>query len=109
MGAGAQDVGGVTVLPVQMNRYSDRIELSLLVQNRTNEGVVFGQVNETLGTFYFDGQPVVARETRWILNPNRSVPSQPRGKSLVHKFPEMIEIRKWKSYQVEPWYVFQLQ
>ncbi len=110
LGAGAQTVGGVTVMPVQMNRYSDRIELSLLVQNRTNEGVVFGQVNETLGTFYFDGQPVVAEKTRWILNPNRSVPSATlEAKGLYTKFPEMIEIRKWKSYQVDPWYVFQLQ
>jgi len=59
--------------------------------------LVFGQVNETLGTFYFDGQPVVARETRWILNPNRSVPSATlEAKVLYTKFPEMIEIRKWK-------------
>lgn len=108
--AGAQTVSGVTVMPVQMNRYSDRIELSLLVQNRTNEGVVFGQVNETLGTFYFDGQPVVAEKTRWILNPNRSVPSVTlEAKGLFTEFPEMVEIRKWNSYQVDPWYVFQLQ
>jgi hypothetical protein len=108
--ARVQTMNGVTIMPVKMNRYSDRVQLSMLVQNRTREAVVFGQVNETLGTFYFGDQPVVAEKTQWILNPLRSVPSAVlETKGLFDQYPDAIEIRKWNNYDVAPWYVFQLQ
>lgn len=108
--ASAQTMNGITIMPVQFNRYSDRIQLSVLVQNRTNEAVVFGQVNETLGTFYFGDQPVVAEKTQWILNPLRSVPAATLEiKGLFTSFPDVVEIRKWNTYDVEPWYVFQVK
>lgn len=108
--AGAQTMNGVTILPTQLTRYSDRIALTMLVQNRTNEAVVFGQVNETLGVFYFADQAVVAEKTQWILNPLRAVPAatlEIRG--LYTSLPDKVEIRKWNNYDVAPWYVFQLQ
>ena len=106
----AQTTTGVTVKPVQINRFSDRIQLVMLVQNRTEAGVVFGQVNEILGTFHFGDQAVVADKTQIVLNPLRSVPDfKLEAKGLWEQYPEAIEIRKWKTYNVKPWYVFQLQ
>jgi len=108
--ARAQTMNGITIMPVQMNRYSDRIQLSMLVQNRTNETVVFGQANETLGTFHFGEKTVVAEKTQWILNPLRSVPAATlEVKGLYANYPDTIEIRKWNNYNVQPWYVFHLQ
>ncbi len=105
-----QTANGVTVKPVQVNRFSDRIQLVMLVQNRTNGAVVFGQENEVLGTFRFGEQTVEADKTKIVLNPLRSVPDvKLEVKGLWESYPEAVEIRKWKSYNVEPWYVFQLQ
>lgn len=103
-------MNGITVMPLQLNRYSDRLQLTLLVQNRTNEAVVFGQANETMGTFHFGDQPVVAEKAQWILNPLRSVPAAVlEAKGLFSTYPDTIEIRKWNNFNVKPWFVFQLQ
>ena len=108
--AHAQTTNNVTVMPVQLNRYSDRIQLILLIQNRSNEVVVFGQKNEILGTFHFGDQIVLADDTQMILNPLRSVPAASlEAHGLFTSYPDTIEIRTWKDYQVDPWYVFQLQ
>ncbi|HEX2978901.1 MAG TPA: hypothetical protein VHO48_01435 [Anaerolineaceae bacterium] len=106
----AQTMNGITLMPVQMNRFSDKIQLVMLVQNRTNEAVVFGQVNENLGTFHFGDDAVIAEKTQWILNPLRSVPDATLEiNGLFQDWPDMVEIRKWTNYNVEPWYVFQLK
>ncbi len=106
----AQTMNGITIMPVQINRFSDRIQLSMLVQNRTNEAMVFGQVNETLGIFHFGDQDVVAEKAQWILNPLRSVPAATlEARGLYEQFPDTIEIRKWNITNVKPWYDFQLQ
>ncbi|MCE5206857.1 MAG: hypothetical protein LLG42_00940 [Chloroflexi bacterium] len=105
----AQTVNGITILPQQLLRYSDRVQLSMLIQNRTNDVVVFGQANETLGTFLFDNQAVIAEKTQWILNPLRSTPNVIlEVKGLYKDFPDSVEIRRFTNYQVEPWYKFQL-
>jgi hypothetical protein len=110
MNATAQTMNGITLMPLQLNRYSDRLQLTLLVQNRTNEAVVFGQANETLGTFHFGDQSVLAEKAQWILNPLRSVPAAAlEAKGLFSTYPDTIEIRKWNNFNVKPWYVFQLQ
>ena len=71
--------------------------------------MVFGQKNEILGTFQFGDQTVEADKTQIILNPLRSVPDvKLEAKGLWERYPEAIEIRKWKTYNVKPWYVFQL-
>jgi hypothetical protein len=109
MDVAAQTISDITILPTQLTRYSDRIELCLLIQNRKNEVVVFGQVNETLGTFYFGDQTVIAEKTRWILNPLRAVPDATLEiKGLFTSLPDKVEIRKWNNLNVQPWYTFQL-
>jgi hypothetical protein len=109
MSASAETVNGVTILPTQLLRYSDRIELQMLIQNRNNEAVVLGQTNETLGTFYFDGTTVVAENTRCILNALRtSTDCVLKIQGLYKDYPERVEIRKWNNYDVAPWYNFLL-
>lgn len=106
----AQTTSGVTVKPVQINRFSDRIQLVMLVQNRTSGAVVLGQKNEVLGTFHFGDQTVEADKMQIILNPLRSVPDvKLEVTGLWEHYPDMVEIRKWKTYDLKPWYVFQLQ
>jgi hypothetical protein len=103
-------VNEITVMPLRMERYSDRLVLHVLVQNRSRELVVFGQVNETLGTFYIGGQVVVAEPTQWVLNPLRAVPDAVLEISgLFEAYPDRVEIRRRDQYNVDPWYVFYLQ
>jgi hypothetical protein len=105
----AQTLNGVTVKPVQANRFPDRIQLVMLVQNRTNAPVVFGQVNEILGTFYFSGQAIEAEKLQFVFNPLRSVPDfKLEVKGSFTTYPDSVEIRKWKTYNVKPWFTFQL-
>jgi hypothetical protein len=109
LSAGSPTVSGITVMPTELRRFTDRIELLMLVQNRNSETIVFGQTNETLGTFKFGNEAVVAEKVRWILNPLRSVDDlKLEIKGLYENFPDTIEIRKWNNYDVEPWFVFQL-
>lgn len=106
----AQTINGITVLPLQVQRYTDHMDLVMLMQNRTNEALVFGQVNEILGTFHFGDQTVEANKTQIILNPLRSEPDVRLSLSgLFTKYPDSVEIRKWKNYQTKPWYVFDLK
>ncbi len=109
LSAGSPTVSGITVMPTELLRFTDHIELLMLVQNRNNETIVFGQTNETLGTFKFGDTAVVAEKVRWILHPLRSVDDlKLEIKGLYETFPDTIEIRKWNDFDVEPWFVFQL-
>lgn len=109
LSAGSPTVSGITIMPTELRRFTDRIELLMLVQNRNSETIVFGQTNETLGTFKFGDKAVVAEKVRWILNPLRSVDDLILEiKGLYETFPDTIEIRKWNNYDVDPWFVFQL-
>jgi hypothetical protein len=109
LSAGSPTVSGITVMPTELLRFTDRIELLMLVQNRNSETIVFGQTNETLGTFKFGDKAVVAEKVRWILNPLRSVDDlKLEIKGLYDTFPDTIEIRKWNDFDVKPWFVFQL-
>jgi hypothetical protein len=106
----AQTAYGITLLPVRLTRFSDRIQLSILAQNRTNETVVFGLSNEILGTFYFGDKTTETEKTRWVLEPLRSTPSAILEiKGLFPDLPDRVEIRKWKNYATPPWFVFQLE
>ena len=109
LSAAAQTVSGITILPTELMRFTDRMALKMLVQNRTGSTSVFGQSNETLGTFYFNDETVVAEKTRWILNPLRTEPDATLEiKGLFTRYPDSVEIRKWDNYQVDPWYTFLL-
>jgi hypothetical protein len=105
----AKTVSGITILPTELIRYTDRITLKMLIQNRTNDTAVFGQTNETLGTFYFNDETVIAEKTRWILNPLRTEPDATLEiKGLYTRYPDSVDIRTWNNYDVDPWYVFLL-
>ena len=109
MSTGAKTINQVTVLPTELLRFTDHMELQMLIQNRKNEAVVFGQTNETLGTFYFGNDTVIAEDTRCVLNALRSTPDCVlKINGLFEEYPDQVEIRKWKSYDVDPWYTFLL-
>ncbi len=104
-----QTTGGLTVNPIQMTRYSDRLQLVLFVQNRTNEAIVLGQANEILALFTFGGITIEAEKKQLIFDHLHSYPDvKIEVKGLYSEYPDKVEIRKWKNYQVAPWYTFTL-
>ncbi len=104
-----QTTAGVTVMPTQMRRFTDHLDLILLFQNHTNQPVVFGQANETLATFHFGDQSLVADPTQIILDALRSKPDVTLTITGLHlNFPDSVVIRQWKYYNVKPWFVFNL-
>ncbi len=106
----AQSVNDITVKPVQLRRYSDKMQLVLIMQNRSSETFVFGQPNEILGTFQFGDTSVEAVKTQIILLARRTAPSiLLDAPGLYEQYPDSITIRKWVNLQVPPWYVFELQ
>lgn len=110
LNAKAQAVNDITILPVQMNRYSDHLDLVMLVQNHQNQLVVFGQNNETLGIFHFGDQRVTAEKNRWVLNALRSTPDVTlTAQGYYETYPDSVEIRKWDNTNTAPWYTFQFE
>ena len=100
--------GGMTVKPLRMARYSDRLELSLLVQNATNEAIVWGWPSETVATFHFGSQTVEGEKNRLIFDSLRSYPDAViTVKGLYPAYPDSVELRKFKTAQ-QPWFNFQL-
>lgn len=109
LSASAKTVSQITILPTELIRFTDRMELRMLVQNRSNDTQVFGQTNETLGTFTFNDETVIAEKTRWILYPLRTEPQLTLTiNGLYNRYPDSVEIRKWNNWQVDPWYTFLL-
>lgn len=104
-----QTVGGLTINPLQMNRYYNRMILVLFAQNRTNDPMVLGQANETLAVFTFGEKTVEAVAHQWIFQPMRTYPEiKIEVQGTLINYPEKVEIRKWKNIQVAPWYTFDL-
>lgn len=107
---GEKTTAGLTVKPVQMTRYSDRIRLTLLVQNQTNEPIVLGQVNEILSTFFFGDQKIEGEKKQLIFDRLRTYPEITlEVKGLYTQYPDAIEIRRWKNLKVAPWFTFKLE
>lgn len=103
----AQTTAGLTVKPRQLTRYTDRIRLTLLVQNRTNEPIVLGQPNEIMAVFLFGEEKVEAEKTRLIFDRLRSYPDVViEVKGLYDKYPDGVVIRQWKNVNVSPWFTF---
>jgi hypothetical protein len=106
----AKSVYNITVKPTQMNRYSDHIELVMMMQNSQTETLVLGQTNEILGNFYFSGLAVEAEKTKIVLIPQRTKTDAILAvKGLYTEYPDTIEIRKWRDYKEKPWFTFALQ
>lgn len=102
-----QAAGGLVVKPLRLARYSDRIRLSLMVQNTTNEAIVLGQANEILARFTFAGQVVEGVHKQMIfdrLRTNPEVVIEVLG--LYTTYPDGVIIRQWKNYNVAPWFTF---
>ncbi len=104
-----QTTNGITFIPLRLLRYSDHVRLELTGQNRTNELIVFGQVNETLAIFHFSGKDVPAEKTHLVLNPLRTTPGLALdAKGYFETYPTAIDIRIWRDYNVKPWFSFLL-
>jgi len=102
-----QTTAGLTVKPRLLLRYTDRVELVLLVQNQTNDPIVLGQANEILATFFFAEDQVQANQTQFIFDRLRSYPETTLvAPGLFEQFPDGVEIRRWKNYNVAPWFTF---
>jgi hypothetical protein len=109
LGADAQLVNGLTVKPIQMTRYSDRISLTLLVQNGTNDSIVIGSANQALGIFHFGSQSVESLPTRYILNAWRSYTDVTVDvKGLFTSYPDSVELVKSKTSSAAAWFTFGL-
>ncbi|MEA4908464.1 MAG: hypothetical protein VB089_12630 [Anaerolineaceae bacterium] len=105
-----QTTAGMTVRPEQILRYSDHLRLNLLVQNSTNDPIVWGQVNEVMGKFYFGDETVEAEPEQLIFDRLRSYPDVGIDVAgLYDRYPDKVDLRQWKNYQVAPWYSFQLE
>jgi hypothetical protein len=104
-----QTTAGLTVKPLQMTRFTDRLRLTLLVQNLTNDPIVLGQSNEILGAFKFGDEVKEAEKVQFIFQRLRTYrDTNLEVKGLFNEYPNSIEIRRWKNIQVEPWFTFNL-
>ncbi len=104
-----QATGGLIVKPRQITRFSDRMRLTLVVQNTTNEAIVLGQANEILAKFQFKDRQVEAVKKQMIfdrLRTNPQVTIEVLG--LYESYPDSVIIRQWKNYKVKPWFSFRL-
>jgi hypothetical protein len=102
-----QTMAGLRVRPVQMARYSDHMALTLLVQNTTNDTIVFGQTNEILAAFTFKDQTVEAVKNQMIFQRMHSYSDATiEVEGLFTSYPEQVIIRQWKNLKVAPWFDF---
>jgi hypothetical protein len=103
-------VSGNTVKPLALSRYSDRIVLTLLVQNASSEAVVWGlSPSETVSTFYFGDKVIEGEKERVIFDTLRSYPdTHVTVKGLFTSFSDKVELRKFKNTTTAPWFTFLL-
>ena len=101
--------GGLTVKPLDMTRYTDRIIVHLLIQNQSNETMVLGQANEILATFVFDDKSIEAENKQFIIERLRSYTDiELEIKGLYSNYPNELILRQWKNYNTDPWFTFSL-
>lgn len=103
-----QTTGGLRIKPLRLARYADRIQLTMMVQNTTNETIVLGQVNEILASFSFKDQQVEVEKQQLIFGRLQSYPDATiEVKGLFSDYPDGVAIRQWKNLKVAPWFAFQ--
>jgi hypothetical protein len=103
----SKSTAGLSLTPLQLTRYSDRIRLTLMAQNSTNDAIVIGQPNQTLATFHFGDKAVDALNTRYIIDTMRTIPDVNIDvMGLFTSYPDSVDIVKYKSVTVAPWYTF---
>ncbi len=118
-----QTTAGLTVQPRRLARYSDHLRLTMLVQNSTNEAIVFGQSNEIMAAFVFpdpacqddsaasqagcSNYKVEAGQTRLFFDRLRSYPDAAIDvEGLFSSYPIGVELRRWKNSTTPPWFTF---
>lgn len=106
----AQTTAGLTLLPTQITRYTDRMVLTVLAQNSTNDPIVIGNQNQVLATFHFGDKTVDAVNTRYIFDALRGYPDvQITIKGLYTSYPDSVDIVKYVNLKVNPWFTFSLK
>jgi hypothetical protein len=102
-------LSGVTVKPQEIDRYTDRLALVLLVQNATQESVVWGSPSQVLATFHFNGQAVQADQKVIVIDRLRSYPAVTiEAHGLFDTYPDAVDLVQFILYTGGPWYTFQL-
>ncbi len=105
----SKTANGLTLTPMEMIRYPDRIRLVLIAQNNVNEAIVIGQANQILATFHFGTQSVDSVSMRYIFDAHRgynNVYIDVTG--LYNRYPDAVEIIKFKSVSTPAWFTFGL-
>lgn len=109
LGVDSQQAGGLTMKPMQLIRYTDKIRLVLLAQNGTSGATVIGRPNQVLATFHFGGKSVDAEQTRYFFDAYRSYPDMTiDAQGLYEEYPDSVEIVKFKDSATAPWFTFGL-
>ena len=109
LGLDYQQTAGLTIAPLQLTRYTDKLRLTVLAQNSTNDPIVIGQTNQILATFHFGDQTVEATNTRYTFYPQRSYDNVAIDvPGLFTSYPDSVDIVKYKDYNVAPWFSFNL-
>jgi hypothetical protein len=110
LGSEAKLSNGLTIKPMQLTRYSDRIRLTVMAQNGTAESIVVGgTTNQQLGAFHFGSQTVQAENTRYLFDAYRSYTDISIDvKGLFKTYPDAVELVQYKSTTAGPWFTFAL-
>jgi multidrug efflux pump subunit AcrA (membrane-fusion protein) len=102
-----QTINGLSVHPVQLTRYPDRLRLVLFVQNNSSDPIVLGQPNEIMAVFTLGEKTIDAEHNPLAFDRKKTYPDaviEIKGDLLP--YPDKVEIRKWKNYQTAPWFTF---
>ncbi len=109
LGGDPQQVGGLSMKPVQMMRFSDKIRLVLLAQNNTDGAIVIGRSNQVLATFHFAGKSVDAVQTKYFFDAYRSYPDiYIDVPGFYEGYPDSVELVKFTNTVTPPWFTFGL-
>jgi hypothetical protein len=107
---GAQTANHITLQPTRLVRFTDRLELHFMMQNKTSDVVYFVQSYDTLAVFHFSDQAVEAKnsDNKVVISGLRtSYDEKIVVKGLYTSYPTWVEIKKFDGYYPNPWYTFQ--
>jgi hypothetical protein len=103
----AQTVNGMTVAPLKMARYSDRIRLTMLVQNANLDSVAWGLPTEDLAVFVFgDKQVTGVQKQMYFEHLQSQTDAFVDVMGLFTSYPDQVILRRFKNSTVAPWFTF---
>jgi hypothetical protein len=103
----AQTTDGMTVKPLRLARYSDRVSLIMLVQNGTPEDRAWGLSTEKLAIFTFGGKQVDAVQKQIYFSHLQSYfDTTIDVMGLYTSYPDSVELRHFTNSTVAPWFTF---